>query len=147
MNGINEKVKDCDGCSLADVDCSKEACPDDYKNNPDHPVNPVKFSRPEVLAGQTPKIKMGCGNFYITINNKFDEPIEIFCKVGKAGGCQAALLQGVGRLASIALQNGVSPERISKTLSEISCPGAVPGEPGQNPSSCLDALARILAAD
>jgi len=105
------------------------------------------FDRPDALHGETRKVKMGCGNIYITVNKKFGEPIEIFCRVGKSGACQGALLQGVSRLVSVALQDKTQRERIIKTLKGIRCMEAQPGEPGQNPTSCLDALAGILNMD
>jgi hypothetical protein len=83
---------------------------------------------------------MPCGHFYVTVNTKFGEPVEIFCRVGKAGGCQGALLQGVARLASLALQAGAPIRRVRLTLAGISCPSEVAG----GPRSCLDALAKEL---
>jgi len=65
-------------------------------------------------------------------------PIEIFMRLGKSGACQSSLLQGLARVASLALQAGVPPEALAKTLGGIACTEAPPGEPGETFKSCLD---------
>lgn len=99
------------------------------------------------MAGETHRIRMDCGNIYITLNKKYGEPFEIICRVGKAGNCQGALLEGIGRLSSIALRSGVHKKTIIKTLREINCTGKPAGDPSATPASCLDALATILEKD
>ena len=96
------------------------------------------------LTGYTRRIKMGCGNVYITINLKDEKPIEIFTRAGKAGGCQGTLLQGIGRLTSNALQDGMDVQKVIDTLKGLSCHEAQPGPRGTVYQSCLDAMADFL---
>jgi ribonucleoside-diphosphate reductase alpha chain len=61
------------------------------------------FERPEVLHGRTYKVRTGCGSLYVTINDDVPEggkPIEMFLRLGKAGGCASATAETTGRLVS-----------------------------------------------
>ncbi len=98
------------------------------------------------MPGFTRRVKMACGYVYITINHDLEgRPAEIFARLGKAGGCQCALLQGIARTLSILAQE--SPEALERALASlkgIECPGAQPGERGKVFLSCLDAISKLM---
>lgn len=78
--------------------------------------------RPQMVKGVTERIRTGHGNMYITIN--FDEeghPFELFTNLGKAGGCDSAMLEAISRLVSMALRAGVDPGSVVEQLKGISC--------------------------
>ena len=78
--------------------------------------------RPQEMAGVTERIRTGHGNMYVTIN--FDDeglPFEVFTALGKAGGCDAAQLEAISRLASLALRSGVDINAIVAQLKGITC--------------------------
>jgi ribonucleoside-diphosphate reductase alpha chain len=105
----------------------------------------TKRERPEVLTGTTRKIKTGCGSLYVTCNvDENGHPIEVFCKLGKTGGCAASQLEAMGRLISIGLRSGYGLEDMVKQLTGISC-----HQPsGFGPAlvrSCSDGVAKILS--
>lgn len=95
------------------------------------------------MSSYTRKAVFGCGNLYITINKSDAEnPIRVFMKLGKAGMCQGALLEGIARLVTIMIQDLNAPiDRICRTLSGIRCDKGCVGN-----VSCLDALAKDLKA-
>ena len=64
---------------------------------------------------------------------------EIFIRLGKSGGCAAAVNEGAARLASNALRSGTDPETIFKSLQGISCHQAGPSMP-----SCLASVAEAI---
>lgn len=98
--------------------------------------------RPEVLDGFTRRIRVGCGNLYITITSLPDgTPFECFATLGKAGGCPSAAVEAVARLVSDLLRCGVEVDVPLQTLVGISCERA---QPGDGPLSCFDAIARTL---
>ena len=99
--------------------------------------------RDEVLKGHTRRIKTGCGNLYITINEDQGQPKEVFVRLGKAGGCAASQSEAIGRLVTLALRAGVEIEEIVKQMAGIGC--HQPQGFGENKVlSCADAVARCL---
>ncbi|MBI2872324.1 MAG: adenosylcobalamin-dependent ribonucleoside-diphosphate reductase [Chloroflexi bacterium] len=82
----------------------------------------VPRERPSVVHGVTERLRTGHGNTYITIN--FDEqgkPFEVFTALGKAGGCDAANLEAISRLASLALRSGIPATEVVEQLRSITC--------------------------
>ena len=80
----------------------------------------VPRDRPASLQGVTNRIRTGRGQLYVTINVAADgRPFEIFATLGKAGGNDAAMSEGMSRLASLSLRSGVDPEEIVKQLRGI----------------------------
>ena len=57
----------------------------------------------------------------MTVNSVDGSPVEVFATVGKAGACDAATTEALGRLMSTALQYGVPIESIIKQLDGITC--------------------------
>jgi ribonucleoside-diphosphate reductase alpha chain len=99
-----------------------------------------EFARPTDLQGRTFKVRTGCGALYITINDNADgKPIEMFLRLGKAGGCASATAEATGRLVSRLLQIGDSPINIIKQLKGISCHSSSDEKP-----SCVNAAAKAL---
>jgi ribonucleoside-diphosphate reductase alpha chain len=80
----------------------------------------VPRDRPASLNGVTNRIRTGRGPLYVTVNVAADgRPFEMFATLGKAGGNDAAMSEGMSRLASLALRSGVDPEEIVKQLRGI----------------------------
>ncbi len=101
------------------------------------------FTRPIALNGFTEKVKTSRGTLYVTVNTESGRPIEVFANIGKSGGDISALSEAIGRLISIALQNGVHVKSIINTL--ISITGAQPiWNNGRLIKSVPDAIAQIL---
>ena len=101
-------------------------------------------ARGEVAFGITRKMKTGCGNLYITINEDEEgRPFEIFTQIGKAGGCVASQCEAMGRMTSLALRSGVEAIEIVKQMRGISCHLPV-GFGAGKVSSCADAMAQAM---
>jgi ribonucleoside-diphosphate reductase alpha chain len=89
---------------------------------PEVPAPPAKRPRPMAMQGVTERVRTGHGNTYITIN--FDEggrPFEVFTTLGKAGSCDAANLEAISRLVSLALRSGIPAEEVIDQLQGITC--------------------------
>ncbi len=100
--------------------------------------------RPEVLTGQTYKVKTGYGNLYVTINNdEHGEPFEIFATIGKSGGFFQEQSEGICRLISLSLRAGVDVDDIIKDLKGIRGPMPVMTSKG-TVLSLPDAIGQIL---
>jgi len=101
-------------------------------------------AREDVIHGSTRKVRTGCGNLYVTVNEDEEGRLfEIFNQIGKAGGCAASQSEAIGRLVSLAFRSGIEPEDIIRQLKGISCHTPVWYREGKV-LSCSDAVAKAL---
>jgi ribonucleoside-diphosphate reductase alpha chain len=100
--------------------------------------------RQEVIHGSTRKIRTGCGNLYVTVNEDEEGNLfEIFNQIGKAGGCAASQSEAIGRLVSLAFRSGIEPEIVIRQLKGISCHMPVWHQQGKI-LSCADAIGKAV---
>jgi ribonucleoside-diphosphate reductase alpha chain len=101
-------------------------------------------ARQDVIHGSTRKVRTGCGNLYVTVNEDEEGKLfEIFNQIGKAGGCAASQSEAIGRLVSLAFRSGIEPDVIIRQLKGISCHAPVWYREGKV-LSCSDAVARAI---
>lgn len=108
------------------------------------PLSPRE--RPQTTWGFTEKVKIGCGNLYITAN--FDENglCEVFTNLGRAGGCPSQS-EATSRLLSAALRSGLSPGVLIEQLRGIRCLATLrrrSADESVQVLSCPDAIGRVL---
>lgn len=114
----------------------------DEKEEPKFVQNITPRPRPEVTSGFTERVKIGCGNLYVTVNYDENGICEVFTSTGKAGGCPSQS-EATARLASIALRSGISVEEILDQLKGIRCPSTV-RQQGMKCTSCPDGIAKVI---
>ncbi|NLJ78878.1 MAG: vitamin B12-dependent ribonucleotide reductase [Tissierellia bacterium] len=102
--------------------------------------------RPSITQGMTEKVRVGCGNLYITVNYDENGICEVFTNVGRAGGCPSQS-EATSRLTSIALRSGMDVEKIIEQLKGIRCHSTL-RQRGTNKDikvlSCPDAIGKAL---
>lgn len=82
----------------------------------------IPRERPRQIRGITERVRTGHGNMYVTVNvDDAGMPFEVFGTMGKAGGCDAALLEAVSRLVSLALRAGIDTSEVTRQLRGITC--------------------------
>lgn len=117
------------------------------------------YERPYSLSGGTAKVKTVCplfdedkkgvdeGRMYLTLNRdeadgKLREVIARWSH--EAGTCKGAWIEALSRVICVALQEGVSLEKLRDAMRRIRCPGRTAGHfdaTGHPSISCIDALA------
>ena len=75
--------------------------------------------RPNRLHSETFIVETGNGKMYVTVSDDDGKPVEVFLNLGKSGQILNTFTEGIGRVISLALQQNVSLEKVTKTLSGI----------------------------
>ncbi len=102
----------------------------------------IPRSRPPVTMGFTEKVRIGCGNLYITVNYDEHGICEVFTNTGRTGGCPSQS-EATARLVSIALRSGIKSQVLIEQLKGIRCPSTIRQE-GMSVTSCPDAIAKAI---
>jgi ribonucleoside-diphosphate reductase alpha chain len=94
----------------------------------------------------TERVKIGCGNLYVTVNSDEKGICEVFTSLGRNGGCPSQS-EAAARLVSMALRAGVDVQEIIDQLKGIRCMstikrGAMSG--GVKVLSCPDAIGKAI---
>ena len=106
----------------------------------------VSETRPEKLLGVTIRMETGCGHLYITVNGNGNDrkPLEVFARLGKAGGCSTSQNEALTRSISLGLRYGVPVEVFIEELKGIGCPNSHLWPEEERTLSCPDAIAKVL---
>lgn len=103
-------------------------------------------TRPEMTTGITEKVRIGCGNLYITVNHDENDVCEVFTNLGRAGGCPSQS-EATSRLISIALRAGIDIKYIIEQLKGIRCHSTLRQKANNKDIkvlSCPDAIGKAL---
>lgn len=106
-----------------------------------------KAERPKITEGSTFRRVTGCGSLYITVSKdpkSIANPIEVFARLGKAGGCAICQNEALSRCITLGLKWGIPAEDFAKELEELKCPSALPLPQDTGALSCPDAISRSL---
>lgn len=102
--------------------------------------------RPAITQGMTEKVRVGCGNLYITVNYDENGICEVFTNVGRAGGCPSQS-EATSRLISIALRSGMDVREVIEQLKGIRCHSTLRQKATHKDIkvlSCPDAIGKAL---
>ena len=108
----------------------------------EEPAAVMPRPRPDTVMGITERVKIGCGNLYITVNYDDHGICEVFTNTGKAGGCPSQS-EATARLVSISLRSGMDVPTIVDQLKGIRCPSTI-RQQGMKCTSCPDAIAKTI---
>jgi len=78
------------------------------------------------------------------VNRDEDGLCEVFCQMGRSGGCTASQSEAISRLISLALRSGVDIDKVVSQLKGIRCPSPIWSN-GKLILSCSDAMATALS--
>lgn len=102
----------------------------------------IPRDRTDETYGFTRKVRIGCGNLYITVNHDENGICEVFTNTGRAGGCPSQS-EATARMVSIALRAGIDIKEVIRQLRGIRCPSCQRRGDVQV-LSCPDAIGRAL---
>lgn len=101
-------------------------------------------SRPDSTTGFTDKIKIGCGNLYVTVNFDDNGMCEVLTNLGRSGGCPSQS-EATSRLASLALRCNIDPYKLIEQLKGIKCPSTISRkDKNVRVLSCPDAIGKCM---
>lgn len=98
--------------------------------------------RPDITTGFTEKVRIGCGNLYITVNYDERGICEVFANLGRGGGCPSQS-EATSRLVSIALRSGLDVKSLVEQLKGIRCATTI-RQKDLKVMSCPDAIGRVI---
>jgi len=98
--------------------------------------------RKKITRGTTEKVRIGCGNLYITVNSDDEGICEVFTALGRAGGCPSQS-EATSRLISLGLRSGIDINEIVEQLKGIRCLSSIRSRQAEV-LSCPDAIARAI---
>jgi len=98
--------------------------------------------RQKVTSGMTEKVKIGCGNLYVTVNSDEEGICEVFTSLGRAGGCPSQS-EATSRLVSLGLRSGIDIAEITEQLKGIRCMSSIRSKQAEV-LSCPDAIGRSI---
>lgn len=105
-----------------------------------------KYTRPTVLTGITERISAPEGEVYVTVNETDQgDPIELFIRVGRAGGAVAAASEALSRVIGVGLRRGVPLHKYREQLEGISHDRSPTNESTDRALSMADAVARVVS--
>ncbi|MBU1942703.1 MAG: vitamin B12-dependent ribonucleotide reductase [Actinobacteria bacterium] len=98
--------------------------------------------RQKVTKGSTEKVKIGCGNLYVTVNSDDEGICEVFTSLGRAGGCPSQS-EATSRLISLGLRSGIDIDEITEQLKGIRCMSSIRSKQAEV-LSCPDAIGKAI---
>ena len=98
--------------------------------------------RQKVTTGTTEKVRIGCGNLYITVNSDDEGICEVFTALGRAGGCPSQS-EATSRLVSLGLRAGIDIAEITEQLKGIRCMSSIRSKQAEV-LSCPDAIGKAI---
>lgn len=98
--------------------------------------------RQKVTCGTTEKLRIGCGNLYITVNSDDAGICEVFTALGRAGGCPSQS-EATSRLVSLGLRSGIDIGEITEQLKGIRCMSSIRSRQAEV-LSCPDGIGRAI---
>jgi ribonucleoside-diphosphate reductase alpha chain len=98
--------------------------------------------REKITSGTTEKVKIGCGNLYITVNSDELGICEVFTALGRAGGCPSQS-EATSRLISLGLRSGIDIGEITEQLQGIRCMSSIRSKQAEV-LSCPDAIGKAI---
>jgi len=94
-------------------------------------------------GGFTMKLRTGCGNMYVTLNEDEQGLCEVFTQLANRA-LHGQPAEAISRLISLALRSGVNVGELVEQLRGIRCPSPAMTESG-TVLSCSDAIARAIS--
>ncbi len=105
-----------------------------------------KIKRPASVTGRTTRVRLTCGNLYVTVNELDGKMFEVFATLGKSGGCTASQMTTLTTSITMGIRHGVPPQVYIDKLVGSHCP-VLSWDDGTKYLSCPDAIGQVMEAE
>lgn len=97
----------------------------------------------KTMSSQTVRMRVGCGNLFVTLDHENDELARIMATLGRSGHCTMGFCTAIADLSTYALKLGGYKHEINEILKKIHCPLPRTDE-GVTTLSCADAIGQAI---
>ncbi len=102
-----------------------------------------KIKRPRTTPSTTVKVRLQCGNLYVTVSRHKDKMFEVFAHLGKTGGCSASQMSALTTAVTMGIRHGVEPKVYVDKLKGVHCP-VLSIDDSVTYTSCPDAIGQVM---
>lgn len=102
-----------------------------------------KIKRPPSTPSTTTKVRLQCGNLYVTVSRHRGKMFEVFAHLGKTGGCSASQMSALTTTITMGIRYGVDPGVYIEKLKGSQCP-VLSIDDKITYLSCPDTIAQVM---
>lgn len=106
----------------------------------------MMIKRPKVVPSTSTRIRLNCGNLYVTVTRYKGRIFEVFATLGMSGQCGHSQMSALTTQVTIGIRAGGEPEPFIEHLIGNRCP-TLSIDDGIQYFSCADAIGQVMKTE